>query len=271
VQTIAFMPNAVNKFYKTIKGKISGLILLLFLFPLGLIAQNIRVSNEDVFNPLTDDITKKIPPLDVLIDSALINSHRLKYWDKEIKITEYELKSAKRDWAKSLYVTGEVKNGAWTSLVYVQDEFGNSVGTLGTTNQGRYSIGLGLRLPLLDLYDRGNKIKLNKMRVESKIEKMLEDRQSIRANVINLYNEVIIQQNMLKLDIDNIEFSKLTAEMADKEFQNGKISLADLSRVRDNLARARYRFVDSQTGFINAYVMLQELTGIKFNELNNWK
>ena len=53
--------------------------------------------------------------------------------------------------------------------------------------------------------------------------------------------------------------------------QNGKISLADLSRVRDNLARARYRFVDSQTGFINAYIMLQEITGIKFNELNNWE
>ena len=109
------------------------------------------------------------------------------------------------------------------------------------------------------------------MRVERNIEKMLEDRQAIRANVINLYNEVIIQQNMLRLDIDNIEFSELTAEMADREFQNGKISLADLSRVRDNLARARYRFVDSQTGFINAYVMLQELTGIKFNELNNWE
>ncbi|RLD38300.1 MAG: hypothetical protein DRI74_04295 [Bacteroidetes bacterium] len=260
-----------KKLYYIILKQLSVILLITALYPSNSTAQEISISNENVFNPLTDDITKKIPPLDVLIDSALINSHRLKYWDKEIKITEYELKSAKRDWAKGIYFTGEAREGTWTSLTFVQDEYGNEVGTLGTTDQGRYSIGLGLRLPVQSFWDRGNQIKLNKMRIERNIEKMLEDRQTIRANVINLYNELIIQQNMLKLDIDNIEFSELTAEMADREFQNGKISLADLSRVRDNLARARYRFVDSQTGFINAYVMLQEITGIKFNELNNWE
>jgi outer membrane protein TolC len=265
------MPRTTNNLYRIILKHLSVISLFTVLFSSNLLAQEISVSNENIFNPLTDDITKKIPPLDVLIDSALINSHRLKYWDKEIKITEYELKSAKRDWSKTISFQGSLTEGTWTSLVLVQDEYGNEVGTLGTTSQGRYSIGMGLRLPILDLWDRGNRIKLSKMRIERNIEKMLEDRQAIRINVINLYNEVIIQQNMLKLDIDNIEFSELTTEMADKEFQNGKISLADLSRVRDNLARARYRFVDSQTGFINAYIMLQEITGIKFNELNNWE
>lgn len=264
------MPRSTNKLYHIILKQLTVILLVILLLPSNLLAQEVSVSNESLFNPLTDDITKKIPPLDILIDSALINSHRLKYWDKEIKITEYELKSAKRGWAKGIYFTGEAKEGTWTSLVMVET-YDGEVASLGTTNQGRYSIGLGMRLPISDLWDRGNQIKLNKMRIERNIEKMLEDRQTIRANVINLYNEVIIQQNMLKLDIDNIEFSELTAEMADREFQNGKISLADLSRVRDNLARARYRFVDSQTGFINAYVMLQELTGIKFNELNNWE
>ncbi|MBN1650447.1 MAG: TolC family protein [Bacteroidales bacterium] len=269
------MPKQFNISYTRLSGFFISLLMLLLLFPKTLVSQElaneIKVSNESVFNPITDDITKKIPPLDVLIDSALINSHRLKYWDTEIKITEYELKSAKRNWANGIFIQGDAKEGTWTSLSYVQDQYGNEVGTLGTTDQGRYTIGLGLRVPLVDLWDRGNKIKLNKMRIERNIEKMQEDRQAIRANVINLYNELLIQQNMLKLDIDNIEFSELTAEMADKEFQNGKISLSDLSRIRDNLNRARYRYVDSKTGFIKAYVMLQELTGIKFNELNNWE
>ncbi|MFH1001282.1 MAG: TolC family protein [Bacteroidota bacterium] len=265
------MPYLNNIFKSKDKKNLTILFLALILGASFLNAQVVEISNESVFNPLTDDITKKIPPLEVLIDSALINSHRLKYWDKEIKITEYELKSAKRDWSKSIYFTGEAREGAWTSLVYVEDQYGNEVGTLGTTNQGRYSFGVGLRLPVLDLWDRGNQVKLNKMRIERNIEKMNEDRQIIRAEVINLYNKLIIQQNMLKLDIDNIEFSELTAEMADKEFQNGKTTLADLSRIYDNLARARYRYVDSKTGFINAYVMLQEITGMKFNELNNWE
>jgi len=265
------MPKSINKF-KSLTIKLFKLFLILFIVFIGnLRAQEIQVSNETVFNPITDDITKKIPPLDVLIDSALINSHRLKYWDKEIKITEYELKTIKREWTDHLSIQGDAIEGTWTSLVFVHDQYGNEVGTLGTTDQGRYSVSVTLRMPLMSLWDRGNKIKLQKTRIESNIEKMKEDRQSIRANVINLYNELLIQQNMLKLDIDNIEFSELTAEMADIEYQNGKINLSDLSRIRDNLNRAKYRYVDSKTGFIKAYVMLQELTGIKFNELNNWE
>ncbi|MDA3906849.1 MAG: TolC family protein [Bacteroidales bacterium] len=265
------MPKSTKKLSSFVSKQLSFILLIFIIFSLNLNSQEISVSNENVFNPLTDDITKKIPPLDVLIDSALINSHRLKYWDKEIKITEYELKSVKREWSDGIFFQGEVKEGTWTSLVFVQDQYGNEIGTLGTTDQGRYSIGLGMRLPLLSLLDRGNRIKLGKMKIERNIENMLEDRQAIRANVINLFNELLIQQNMLKLDIDNIEFSELTAEMADREFQNGKISLGDLSLIRDHLNIARYRYVDSKTSFIKAYVMLQELTGIQFNELNNWE
>lgn len=265
------MPKFKSKVNNLINKQIILFLMLFAAFFGNLQAQEIQVSSESVFNPITDDITKKIPPLDVLIDSALINSHRLKYWDKEIKITEYELKSIKREWTNHISLQGDVIEGTWTSLVFVKDQYGNEVGTLGTTDQGRQSVSVAMRLPLLSLWDRGNKIKLQKTRIESNIEKMLEDRQSIRANVINLYNELLIQQNMLKLDIDNIEFSELTAEMADKEYQNGKINLSDLSRIRDNLNRAKYRYVDSKTGFIKAYVMLQELTGIKFNELNNWE
>jgi len=226
---------------------------------------------EEGFNPITDDITKKIPTLEMLIDSAIFNSHRLKYWDKEIAITEYELRSVRKDWSKSILLNGEWREGTTNSLVFIEDQLGNSIGTLGNSNQTRYSVGVSLRLPLLTVLDRGNQIKMSKMSIESKMEQKMEDRKSIRANVINLYNELVIQQNMMRLDIDNIGFATLTAEMADKEFENGKISLPDLSRVRDNLARARYRYVRTKLGFVNAYVMLQEVTGIKFENLNNWE
>lgn len=265
------MPISINKFNSLIYKQISLFMMLFVLFIGNLYSQDIKIANESIFNPITDDITKKLPPLEVLIDSALINSHRLKYWDKEKKIAEYELKSIKHEWTNYISLQGDAIEGTWTSLVFVKDQYGNEVGTLGTTDQGRQSVSVAMRLPLMSIWDRGNKIKLQKTKIESTIEQMLEDRQSIRANVINLYNELLIQQNMLKLDIDNIEFSELTAEMADKEFQNGKINLSDLSRIRDDLNRAKYRYVDSKTGFIKAYVMLQELTGIKFNELNNWE
>lgn len=259
---------------RLLKGILVLGMLCLYFTPSQAFSQGMGESvnlGDEGFNPLTDDITKKIPTLDVLIDSAIINSHRLKYWDKEIAITEYELRSVRREWSKTFTINGEWREGTTNSLVFIEDQFGGSVGTLGNTNQTRYSVGVSLRLPVLTVWDRGNQIKLSKMNIESKMEQMKEDKKAIRAEVINLFNELVIQQNMMKLDIDNIEFATLTAEMADKEFENGKISLPDLSRVRDNLARARYRYVRTKLGFVNAYVMLQEITGIKFEDLNNWE
>lgn len=264
--------------YSNISSYIKGILkigmLYVCLVPLVLFGQGGGEAvnlGEDGVNPLTDDITKKIPTLEVLIDSAIYNSHKLKYWDKEISISEYELKSTKREWSNFVYLNGEIKEGSWTSLVFIEDQLGNEVGTLGSTNQTRYTVGVSMRLPVYNVLDYGNRAKLAKMKIESNMEKRLDDQKTIRAEVINLYNELIIQQNMLKLDIDNIDFSTLTSEMAQREFQDGKISLADMSRVQDNLARARYRYVRTKIGFINAYVMLQEITGIKFAELNNWE
>lgn len=226
---------------------------------------------DEGFNPITDDITKKIPSLEMLIDSAIFNSHRLRFWDKEVAISAYELRSAKREWTNYFYVTGEFKDGNTQSLVFIEDQLGNSVGTLGNTDLTRYSFGVMVRMPVYRMWNHNNKTKIAKMQIESNMEKQLEDKKIIRAEVINLYNELVIQQNMLKLDIDNIDFSTLTAEMAKKQFQDGEITLVDMSRVQDNLARARYRYVRTKLGFVNAYVMLQEITGIKFAELNNWK
>lgn len=264
--------------YSNISSYIKGILrigmLCVCLLPLVLFGQGQGESvsiGEDGVNPLTDDITKKIPSLEGLIESAILNSHRLKYYDKEISMTEYLLKTTKRDWANYVIMSGAITEGSWTSLTFVEDQLGNEVGSLGSTNQSRYSVGLSVRLPLISVIDYTNQTKIAKMKIESKMEEKLDEQQTIRAQVINLYNELIIQQNMLKLDIDNIDFSTLTSEMAQRQFQDGKISLADMSRVQDNLARSRYRYVRTKIGFINAYVMLQEITGIKFAELNNWE
>jgi outer membrane protein TolC len=226
---------------------------------------------EEGFNPITDDITKKIPTLEVLIESAMMNSHRIRYWDKQIKLSEYNLKTTKRDWARYFSFSGSIQEGSWTSLSMVEDQLGNSIGTLGTTDQTRWSVGLVVRVPLINLIDYKNQTNIAKVEIESKIEEKLEEKRGIRAQVITLYNELVIQQKMLQLDIDNIEYQTLTTEMAEKEYEQNKISLTDMARVNDELSMARGRYVTTKINFINTYVMLQEITGVKFSELNNWE
>lgn len=227
--------------------------------------------NQNGFNPITDDITKKIPELEALIESAIENSHKLRYLQNQVKMSNYNLKSTRRDWAKYVYFTGNVSEGSASSLTFVEDQFGNSVGTLGTTDQTRWSVGMQVRLPLFNLVNYKNQVNIAKVEIEGKIEQKLDAQKEIRAQVITLYNELVIQQKMLRIDIDNIEYASLASEMAEKEYQQNKISLGEMSRIRDVLSRARSRHVTTKINFINAYVMLQELTGVKFSELNNWE
>lgn len=249
-------------------------VICLYLIPLVTKAQepaNIQEIIQEDFNPLTDDITKKIPELEELINAAIENSHKLKYLQNQVKLSNYNLKTSRRDWTKFFYLAGNVSEGSSSSLTYVEDQFGNSVGTLGNTDQTRWTIGLQVRLPLFNIYNYKNQVNIAKVEIEGKIEQKLEAEKEIRAQVITLYNELVIQQSMLRIDIDNIEYASLASEMAEKEYQQNKISLGEMSRIRDVLSRARSRHVTTKINFINAYVMLQELTGVKFSELNNWE
>jgi len=226
---------------------------------------------EEGFNPLTDDITKKIPTLEVLIESAISNSHSLKYLQNQVKLSTYQLKTVKRDWAKYISFAGSITEGSSSALTFVEDQFGNSVGTLGTTDQTRWSVGLSLRLPLLNVINYKNQTNIAKIDIESKIEQKLEAEKEIRGTVITLYNELVIQQKYLKIEIDNIEYASLASEMAENEYKENKISLGEMSRIRDVLSRSRGRYMATKINFVNAYVMLQEITGVKFAELNNWE
>ena len=248
-------------------------MLSIFLIPDILMAQTAKnvESDDEGFNPLTTDITKKIPSLEVLIESAISNSHKLKYLQNQVKLSGYNLKTAKRNWAKYFSFAGSVQEGSWTSLSFVEDQFGNSVGTLGSTDQTRWTIGLQLRLPVINIIDYKNQTNIARVQIESKIEQKLDAVKDIRAEVITLYNELVIQQEMLRIDIDNIEYASLASEMAEREYEQNKITLGEMSRIRDVLSRARSRHVTTKINFINAYVMLQEITGVKFSELNNWE
>jgi len=235
------------------------------------ITSTVESGEDEGINPLTTDITKKIPSLEVLIESAITNSHELKYLQNQVKLSDYNLKTAKRNWAKYVSFAGSLTEGSATSLSFVEDQFGNRIGTLGTTDQTRWSLGLQLRLPLINVIDYKNQTNIAKVEIESKIEQKKDAMMQLRADVIKLYNELVIQQEMLRIEIDNIEYASLASEMAEREYEQNKITLGEMSRIRDVLSRARGRYVTTKINFVNAYVMLQEITGVKFSELNNWE
>ncbi len=68
---------------------------------------------------------------------------------------------------------------------------------------------------------------------------------------------------------ENVIANSLQKDLAEKEFLNGQSSLYELARINEMYRKAVYDYEDARIEFYSAYMLLQEITGIKFNTVNN--
>lgn len=222
-----------------------------------------------VFNPIVDDITLRIPPLDDLIDSAIVHSPQVKAAEAEIYMRKYGIKSAQREIMTNFYLDAGMN-------VYYQDALTNNQTNLGDLNSvlsnqdvSNYALGMSIRLPLDDLMDRRNRVKHATKFYEQAFSERDYQIRLLRSELIIQYNRLIINQKILKIANDNQIYMGLQMALAEKEFLNGQISLYELARLNEMNRRAVTDFEQARNEFYNAYMILQELVGIKFNVINS--
>jgi len=222
-----------------------------------------------VYNPFIDDITLRIPPLDDLIDSAIVHSPYLKYLDADIYINKYLVKSARREWMSNLYLDGNIATDYYDGLTNNTTNLGDVNSVLTTQDNTRYLIGVSIRMPLDDMWDRTNRVKIRRKYVERTISEREFRIQELRKSVIEQYNKLIINQKILKIANENQIFMSMQNAMAEKEFLNGQLTLYELARLNEMNRKAVTDFEYARIDFYNAYMILQEIVGIKFNVINN--
>ncbi|MEI7499400.1 MAG: TolC family protein [Bacteroidota bacterium] len=244
----------------------------LFFFGQGFFKSGNAQDSSVTFNPFVDDITLRIPPLEDLIDSAIVNSPLLRSQDADIAIWKYKIKTAKREWMQNFYIDGLLQKDYWFSGT---DNSGSSsdnviIGNImqSTQNSDRALVSVSLRLPMDDFWDRKNRIKTATKEVEKSM--AIRDNQIIelRKLIIVQYNQLIVNQRILKIANENIYAQALQKEMGDKEFLNGQITLYELAYINEMYRKAVTDFEESRFAFYNAYMLLQEFAGIKFNVIN---
>ena len=207
-----------------------------------------------------NDISKQLPPISELQDSAVIHSPLLKIYDSDIVIQKLKIKSEKREWMHSLGFEAGAKYGLFDNLILKEDLGIQDVAT-STTEQTRYNLGFFLKIPLSSIYDKSNiriaKEEVDKLRYQ-KQESVLELRQ-----LIVQYNNVIRAHKNLIIRTSDVESYKVQMLRADKDLENGLINIAEYARLRDMLSRATLGLEDSKVEFITALQLLQETVGIR--------
>jgi len=237
-------------------------LISLFFMPLICFGQ---IKDTTFFNPLIDDIVQRIPPLEDLIDSAIIHNPEVKMWDAEIMEWGYKVKSASRTWMRDFWLD------TYLSSTYLNYHLVSYPGPYysSSINQGIQGLGyLEIKLPMQDLWDRKNQIKINTKEIEKAMAQKDYVILLLRQEIITNYNQLVVNQKILKNANESVIAGAMNKEMSDKEFLNGQTTLYDLAYIMEMYRVAVYNYETSRNAFYNSYMMLQELCGFKFNVIN---
>lgn len=240
-----------------------------FLFIVLFVLQSVILSaqNKQEFDPVKDDIADFIPPLSVLMDSALQNDPKVDFRNLDLEINERKLKSTKRDWAKNLGVQADFRYGTFDN--YALDAGNPNASYIYTTHEEfKFGYAAYVKFPLLDFYNRRNQVQIanvQKMQAESLLQLERNDKRQV---VIRQYNELILAQKILRIKSKSLETARINMQMAEQQFMNGVIPVTEYARLSDIVASTEVDYETSKMNFLTAYQLLEEIIGYSFNVSN---
>jgi outer membrane protein TolC len=205
-----------------------------------------------------------IPKLEVLIDSALAKNGMLGYRKDEIEVKKANLKSKRRNWTRNFGIQADTRYGNFNNLS--NNVSGNDVVTLASaTTQTNYGVGLYLKIPVFDIFNRKSEIKQAKTEISQaeNLVKFQED--EIKEMVIRYYEDLKLKESLLEIQATNLSDAKVNMEMAKKEFTNGQIEIYEYIRISDITAGVATEFEKAKSNLILAKKILENYTGVQIN------
>lgn len=204
----------------------------------------------------------ELPPLAILFENAK-SSATVKYYDSRKEAEKSMLKTVKNEWLKYFKIIGAYQYGIVGALSTISESNQTQtlpINHLATTKQSFYNIGFGVSVPLDELFDRGNKVRRQKMEIqatEAEVERW-HDEQKIR--IIEAYSKAKLYLNLLKVKGEAMIIAQAQYKVAESDFINGKISPADLSARKGVETDAKVNYEQAKSELSMALLQLEILS-----------
>lgn len=245
-------------------------MLILIALAIPITKANAQIlSNDDrfYFNPLTDDITKRLPSLRVLIDSAIAHAPSVRYEELKADYYYYEQKTEARYWLEHFSITFDLNYGKWNfhdrdELTRVDRYY------LSESIRDNIAIGLIIRFPFSSIVDRRNRINKQKKWIEISLAQRDINSRVVEREVVEAYNMMIQWQNYIRVYNEYQKFTMVQMRMAENQFLSGEITTAEYTRLKEIQTRGSIEHKQAIAEFSKNYQILEILTGISFNLIN---
>lgn len=233
-------------------------------FSIGLLVVFYANANAQQSNDVnSSDLTRmQLPPLEVLFESAK-SSPGVAMYEAKVESQESLLTTERRAWLKYFKVGGSYQYGN----IAINSAFTNEntplfMQTTGQIQNSWYGTA-GLNIPLEDLFDRGNRVKRQKMErryTELEMEKWLDEQ---RIRITESYMRVKLYTATLSKKVEEYNVSKANYQILEKEFKIGAVTISELNVAKRQETEANDRLKTNEFDLLNEIIKLEILSKTK--------
>ena len=208
-----------------------------------------------------DYIGLQLPPLHQLLENAR-NTPQVEYYNKAVEIQERELKNVRRNWQHYFKINANYNYGS--SDIYNQNYQDNSNQIWTTTTTGReqswWNVGASFSLPIDEIFNRRNKIKQQKKRIENTQYDLDRWYDGLRMKIIDAYTTAVEQLSILRSAAEAKITSEAQYRMTEVDFVKGKLDAQTLSRQKSLENSATREYEQVRRNLNDALLRLEILT-----------
>jgi len=203
-----------------------------------------------------------LPPLTILIDSAIANSPEVQNAENMVRMQEYNAGAVRKDWTNFVSLQGQYFYNS------IERNTLSDNGLLIPANQTLgYRFGANVNIPLNTFYGRKDRINMAEAQVKAMQDQRRIQEQAIKEQVINTYNQLLLTQRLITIMTEAKNSAALILAMSEERFRDGELTLDQLG-VNTNL-KATYdaNYERMRTEFSNTYAELERLVGVPLSKL----
>jgi outer membrane protein TolC len=193
-----------------------------------------------------------------LVQLAWQNSPETEILNRQVNISNYKVKQAKRDWLSHVLVSGNL------------NEFNIQDFTGGTTNPvasyyPRYNVGVAFSLG--NLFNDNLKTRIQREEMQIAIQTINKEKLAVRAEVLSKYQVYTSNRELLRIKNQIMTDSYSDFKLKEQSFSRGEISLMDYNIALDRYNQQLINKVQAEKDLELARIDVERLIGMKLSDV----
>ncbi len=199
-----------------------------------------------------------IPPLRMLIDSAIQYSPLLRSKDIEITIKEMEWRAQRWEWTDFIQPFTEYRYGTIDNLIFAPT---GAVLDDASSTAHRFNIGARINLTIFNAINYRSKLALADKRIELDQSRRKEIELLVTQEVIRLYTSLITSRDIAFIKSEYVETQAMNLAEAELRYKTGEVPIMEMARVAEIATKAKEDYELTKKEFREAMFLLFELVG----------